>query len=142
MLFGKFEKEFTVDLLENQVVEVDSYKVIFKEMNTVNTVDNTKYSTMIEVFDCKNNSIQLAPYFIISNKRFNANIDRFPSVSRIGITDIYIEPISYFVAPNPNIIRISFAIKPFIIFVWLGGILLVFGFFISLFPVQKKSLGL
>ena len=140
MLFGNFEQEFTVDLPQNETVEMSAYKIIFRGIETVNTTDFIKHSANIEVFDLQNNSVKLSPSFIISNKKMNVNLERFPSVSRIGINDIYIEPLNYFsddfltVDENfPSVLRINFAIKPFIIFVWLGGILLVFGFFISLF---------
>ena len=148
MLFGNFDEEFTVDLVENQAVEISSYKIIFRQMEITNTLESIKYSALIEVFDAENNFVQLSPYFMISNKRPNAIPAMFPAAKRIGIKDIYIEPINYFIdatvqpyhqnSDTPKL-RINFFIKPFIIFVWLGGIMLVLGIFLSLFFDNYKD---
>jgi cytochrome c biogenesis factor len=139
-----------MDLQENQIMEVGSYKIIFKQIDVTSTSEHTKYSTLIEVFDDKNNSVQLVPYFVVSNKKAEAMVEMFPAVGRIGLNDIYIEPIDYFMNTRTDIytefqqnlvfpkLRINFFIKPFIIFVWLGGILLISGFCILLFSSRQS----
>ena len=150
ILFGNFEEKFTMDLVENQIMEVGSYKIIFKQIDVTSTSENTKYSTLIEIFDDKNNSVQLVPYFVVSNKKAEAMVEMFPAVDRIGLNDIYIEPIDYFMNTRTDTytefqqnlvfpkLRINFFIKPFIIFVWLGGILLISGFCILLFSNRQS----
>ena len=149
ILFGNFEEKFTIDLLENQTVEISSYKITFKQMSINSSVENVKYSALIEVFDSQNNFVQLTPYFIISNKMANSMPDIFTAVNRIGLNDIYIEPINYFIDTytNPNNqqdsilpkLRINFFIKPFIIFIWFSVILMISGFCLILFSNSHKE---
>ncbi|MPN18648.1 hypothetical protein SDC9_166010 [bioreactor metagenome] len=139
MLYGNFERNQIVDLeAGKQKKVIDNYQLKSKNMILENNMNFVKYIVPIEVYDKHGNYVQnFYPYFTVpNNENLKLKIEMFPSVERIGMNDIYIEPMDYY-AQNDTL-QVNFSVKPFIIFVWCGGIMIVMGILLSLVPVKKQ----
>ena len=130
MLNSFSSSEEKVFLNERQVVTTSQgYICKLDNIEIIHSRKNAKViaNVSIQPPTKQTQSKHFAPYFIISNETYN--VEKYSDVKMSGLDDLYLEPIDCFFDVDENRVLVAILhIKPYMILVWLGGIIVAVGF--------------
>ncbi|MDR0926635.1 MAG: cytochrome c biogenesis protein CcsA [Ignavibacteria bacterium] len=135
MLYGNFYGGVEADLQQGEPVMIGDYRVEFVSMKIENIGKYIKYTA-----NMKCNNLECQPAIYIASSNIDKPPQLVPDVVRIGLCDLYIEPLDYYLSPNQwnstTILRVNAVQNPFMVFVWFGGVMMLVGIVVGI--VRKR----